>query len=234
MEPILVYGFPAGSSMGLIAALEWLGSPYRLARVDMLGEMREPAYRRINPRVETPVLICDDGRTLTETLAIAHWLAARDAAHRVSFAPLTPEADRMNQLMGFINTGFTGAFGPLWVATEAPPSDPVALATLVELGRTGVVKRHDQLEQIIGDTPYLMGDHPTLADGLLVGVARWLEVLDVADRDRWPRLSALRARLEADPAVVFATQIEAGEPASGTGACLGHVPLAKVIDRFGT
>ena len=41
MEPILVYGFPAGSSMGLVAALEWLGKPYRLCRVDMLGEMRE-------------------------------------------------------------------------------------------------------------------------------------------------------------------------------------------------
>ena len=27
MEPILLYGFPAGSSMGLVAALEWLGHP---------------------------------------------------------------------------------------------------------------------------------------------------------------------------------------------------------------
>lgn len=25
MEPILLYGVPAGSSMGLIAAMEWLG-----------------------------------------------------------------------------------------------------------------------------------------------------------------------------------------------------------------
>lgn len=42
MEPILLYGFPAGSSMGLVAALEWLGQPYKLCRVDMLGEMRTP------------------------------------------------------------------------------------------------------------------------------------------------------------------------------------------------
>ena len=49
MEPILVYGFPLGSSMGLVAALEWLGQPYRLSRVDMLGEMREAdAYARLN------------------------------------------------------------------------------------------------------------------------------------------------------------------------------------------
>ena len=87
MEPILVYGFPAGSSMGLVAALEWLGKPYRLCRVDMLGEMREPSYARINARHETPVLITDAGAPLSETMAIAAWLEARDDERRISFAP---------------------------------------------------------------------------------------------------------------------------------------------------
>ena len=100
MEPILLYGFPAGSSMGLVAALEWLGKPYSLCRVDMLGEMRDPSYARINARHETPVLITDAGRVLTETMAIAAWLEARDSERRISFAPLSPEADRMHQLIG--------------------------------------------------------------------------------------------------------------------------------------
>ncbi len=124
MEPILVYGYPAGTSMGLVAALEWLGQPYKLSRVDMLGEMREPPYKRINQRVETPVLITDQGRPLTETMAIAAYLEARDTERRISFDPLSPEADRMHQLMGFLNTGFTGAFTPLWVALELPEPDP--------------------------------------------------------------------------------------------------------------
>ena len=62
MEPILVYGFPLGSSMGLVAALEWLGQPYRLSRVDMLADMKTDTYARLNDRQETPVLITDDGR----------------------------------------------------------------------------------------------------------------------------------------------------------------------------
>ena len=74
MEPILLYGFPAGSSMGLVAAFEILGQPYRLCRVDMLNEMKNDAYARINGRQETPVLITEDGRSLTETMAIAAWL----------------------------------------------------------------------------------------------------------------------------------------------------------------
>ncbi|WP_347975520.1 glutathione S-transferase [Bosea vestrisii] len=135
MEPILVYGYPAGTSMGLVAALEWLGQPYKLCRVDMLAEMREPVYTRINPRVETPVLITDQSRPLTETMAIAAYLEARDTEQRISFDPLSPEADRMHQLMGFLNTGFTGAFTPLWVALELPEPDPEFEAALRRFGR---------------------------------------------------------------------------------------------------
>jgi glutathione S-transferase len=161
VEPILVYGFPAGSSMGLVAALEWLGKPYRLCRVDMLGEMRDPSYARINARHETPALITDAGRVLTETMAIAAWLEARDSERRISFAPLSPEADRMHQLMGFVNTGFTGAFSPLWVAMEMAKPNPQLQASLREFGAARVIERHDKLEAMIGDHPFLTGKRPT-------------------------------------------------------------------------
>ena len=65
-EPILAAGFPLGSSAGLVTAFEWLGQPYRITRVDMLGEMRADAYKRLNGRVETPVLITEKGRVVTE------------------------------------------------------------------------------------------------------------------------------------------------------------------------
>ncbi len=233
MEPILVYGFPLGSSMGLVASLEWLGKPYRLCRVDMLGEMREPSYARLNARHETPALITDDGRVLTETMAIAAWLEARDTERRISFDPHSPQADRMHQLMAFLNTGFTGAFSPLWVALEMSPPDPQFQETLRRYGRQAVIDRHDRLEAMLVDTPFLVGDRPTLADGVLIGVSRWLEFHEVADVERWPKLAAVRARIEADPAIAYAVAVENGERPAGSGACVGHVPLAEVIARFG-
>lgn len=234
MEPILLYGFPEGSSMGLVAALEWLGQPYRLCRVDMLGEMRDASYARINPRHETPALVTDDARVLTETMAIAGWIEARDVGRRVSFDPRSSEADRMRQLLAFVNTGFTAAFGPLWAALELSPPDPDLQAALRRFGRTAVIARHDKLEQMIGDSPYLIGDRPTLADGVLVGVARWLDFHEVAEAARWPRLAAWRKRVEADPAVQFALAIERGERPAGSGALRGHVDLADVIEQFGS
>ena len=234
MEPILIYGFPLGSSMGLVAALEWLGQPYRLTRVDMLGEMRESSYALLNARHETPVLITDNGKVLTETMAIGAWLETRDTQRRVSFDPHSAQADRMHQLMAFVNTGFTGAFTPLWVALEMSPPDPQLQATLRAFGRQLVLRRHDQLEMMIDDdTPFLTGDRPTLADAVLIGVARWLEFHNVAEPSRWPRLAALRRRIEADAAVVFAQAIEDGQVPATSSAFRGHVPLQTVIAEFG-
>lgn len=233
MEPILLYGFPAGTSMGLIAALEWLGQPYRLCRVDMLGEMRKPAYARLNPRHETPVLITEDGRALSETMAIASHLEARDTERRISFDPRSPQADRMHQLMGFLNTGFTAAFAPLWAALELAAPDPDYQAALRRFGRRAVLKRHDQLEAMLSDTPWLVGERPTLADALLAGVGRWLEFHEVDDIARWPRLKALRRRIEDDPAVAYAAAMENGDTSRESKNCLGQLTLADVIERYG-
>jgi glutathione S-transferase len=233
MEPILAYGFPLGSSMGLVAALEWLGQPYSLSRVDMLADMKTDAYGRLNDRRETPVMITNDGRVLTETLAIARWLELRDVERRISFDPGSPPADRMHQLMGFLNTGYTGAFSALWAALEAEGADAAYRETLRDYGRKAVARRHAQLEAMIGDTTFLAGDRPTLADAILIGVARWAEFHEAVDVAAYPRLAALRRRIEADPAVRFALAIENGETPQGSGAMQGQVPLEQVVERFG-
>jgi len=231
MEPTLLYGFPLGSSMGLVASLEWLGQPYRLSRVDMLSEMKTPEYLRLNPRGETPAFITGDGRVLTETMAIAHWIEARDRERRVSFDARTPEADRMHQLMAFINTGFTGAFTPYWVALEMAEPDPDYQATLRQFGHGMVNDRHARLEEMIGDTPYLLGDRPTLADGVFIGVARWGEFHQAIEPGAYPRIEALIERLMADPAVAFAQAREFGETPPGSGALLGEIPLAQILRK---
>src|ERR1044072_8148749 len=105
MEPTLVYGHPLASSTGLLAALEWLGQPYRAARADLTAE-------------------------------------ARARERRISFAPGSREADRMHQLMAFLNTGFTGAFGALWAALEAEGADPAEREAWRRLGRRQAGARH--------------------------------------------------------------------------------------------
>jgi glutathione S-transferase len=107
------------------------------------------------------------------------------------------------------------------------------LATLRDFGRKAVTERHDRLEAMISGTGFLVGDRLTLADTTLIGVARWAEFHEAVDGAAYPKLAALRGRIEADPAVRYAQAVEDGENPAGSGACLGHVPLAEVIERFG-
>lgn len=228
MEPTLLYGHPLGSSMGLVAALEWLGQPYRLSRVLMPDDMLKPGYARLNGRQETPVLVTGEGRVLSETMAIALWLEARDVERRVSFAPGGADSDRLHQVMAFLNTGFTAAFSALWVALEMAAPDAAYQVALRRFGRAQVANRHRKLETMMGDTPYLAGERPTLADAIFVGVARWADFHQAIDPAEYPRIAALRRRLESDPAVAFATAIEKGETPQGVGAFRGHVDLSEV------
>ena len=87
-------------------------------------------------------------------------------------------------------------------------------------------------------------DKPVAKDDLdtLLEIAQWTgsarniqpwHFIVVENKESLAKLAALRARLEADPAVLYATALESGESAVGSGACLGHVPLAEVIERYG-
>jgi glutathione S-transferase len=107
--------------------------------------MRETSYARINPRHETPAFITSEDDVLTETMAIAAWIEARDAERRISFDPLSRNSDRMHQLMAFVNTGFTGAFSPLWAAMEIEPPNPPMQSVLRDWGRDAVIERHGKL-----------------------------------------------------------------------------------------
>ena len=230
MLPILLTGFPEGSSLGLVVAFEWLGQPYRLARVDMLGEdMRSESYGRVNGRRETPALIREDGSVLTETLAIAHWLAQRDRERRISFDPDSAESDRMWQFAAFLNTGFTAAFTPYWAAMEAPDLSEGTRLALQAFGRGLVNARHEKLEAMLPDSPYLGGQRPSLADAIFVGVARWAAYHAAIEPGRYPRIEALRARLEAEPAVRFAAAIEQGRTVAGDGAMTELMALSAAL-----
>jgi glutathione S-transferase len=173
----------------------------------------------------------DGNRVVTETMAIAAWLETRDTARRISFAPGSPESDRLHQVQAFLNTGFTGAFSPYWVAFELPEPDPAYQAALRRLGRDLVNDRHRKLEAMLGDTRYLIGDRPTIADAVFIGVARWADFHEAIDPAKFPRIEGLKSRLNQDPAVRFAAAIEAGEIPTGSGALKGHVPLTEVLAR---
>lgn len=229
----LLYGVPSGCSFGSIVALEWLGLPYRLTRIAMPQEVISDDYRRLNPVAETPTLITAGGETISESMAILNHLGAHGVGTGLAFAQGTPDFDRLNQMLAFLNTTFFNAFSALWHALEHG-SEGAEQRVLTDYGRGKVERAHAVLERLLGDRPWLLGEQRTLADAYFIGIARWTRYHDVADRRDYPNLQRLFEKLETDPAVIFAHAIEAERPAVSAGGFLGHVSLQDVLEPFRT
>ncbi|MFZ5671380.1 MAG: glutathione S-transferase family protein [Pseudomonadota bacterium] len=232
MTPILFYGIPSGCSFGSIVALEWLGQPYRLSRIQMPEVVQSEVFRRINPVGETPSLKTEDGRIISESMAILNHLGARGIDKGLGFKQGTAEFDRHNQRLAFLNTSFFNAFSPLWYALEHDTMKPDEKQALRNYGAATVAKAHRELEKMLDKNTWLAGDRRTLADAYFIGIARWTKYHDVIDRKDYPAVQALFERLENDPAVKFAHAIERGEDVKGAGGFAGHVSLEQALNKI--
>lgn len=228
MTPILFYGVPEGCSFGSIVAFEWSGLPYRLCRIPMPDVVSSPAYRPVNAVGETPTLRTDDGRLVSESLAVLLHLGHRVTERGLAFAPGTPDYDRLNRMLAFLNTSFFNAFAPLWHALEHGAQGEED-RVLKAYGRASVEKAHANLERLLDGQPWLLGTQRTLADAYFAGIARWADFHQAVDRRRFPGLARLHDRLQDDPAVQFAHDVEEERPARSTGRFEGHVTLEEAL-----
>lgn len=236
MEPVLFYGNHAASSFGSIVALEWLGEPYRLVRLDLPFDAHSAIFTRVNPIQKVPTMLLADGSALSESAAILQHLAGRDPLRRLAFAPGSREQDHLNQVIAFLHSDFAGAFGPAFKAYDlrlTGERDGVAEEQLWALGRAGIVKAHADLERMLAENEWLAGSKRTIADAYFAGVGRWAPFfaeigMPMLDPDDYPKLKRLHERLKRDPAVIFAQATEDGEQATSTAVFLGHLPLDQV------
>ena len=234
MEPVLFYGVPHGCSFGSVVALEWLGQPYRLCRIDMLSGTKGHSFVSVSPLGETPALMLEDGRTLTESFAIMHTIAARKLEIKLGFAQGTPDFDWLNSVLAYLHTTFHSAFSPAWTAYKLAEDDPNR-QVLRSLARDKAARSYAHLQDMLAGREWLAGgDAKTVADAYFIGIARWGEDLGLFDLSQeYPRLHQHIQKLEADPGVIFAHAIEDENPAATSGGgFLGHVALGELSRRL--
>lgn len=229
MEPVLFYGVPHGCSFGSIVALEWSNLPYRLARIDMLS--KPAGYDRLYSSTKTPALLMEDGEVLGESLAILQHIAARDLGRGIGFTQRGRDFDRLNEALAFLHTEVHGAFGLVWSTFKIAGDDRLK-DMLRSRGRNAVAHVLGNLDARLSNRDWLVGDHKTVADAYLAGIARWAENLElfVLARD-YPHLNRFMEKLGQDPAVIFAHAVEEEEPAVTSGRFLGHVAIEDLARR---
>jgi glutathione S-transferase len=160
-------------------------------------------YNAINPKGYVPTLVLDDGRVLTENVAVLSYVASLDPTHRLAPRPGDFGCYRLLEWLGFVNGELHKNMSPLFRADSSEEAKVAARAILT--------RRLAYVEESLGDKPYLMGEQFTVADAYLYVVLSWKARTGV-DLSNLPRLSAYFERCQARPAVQQARQAEGLPP----------------------
>ena len=197
-----------GCSFGSIVALEWLAA-YRLCRIEMPLETGERTYVRLNPARQTPTLLLEDGRALSESLAILQHLAARDLCRKLGYPQGSAEFDELNFALALLHTECHSAWGPVLSGGRRRNHDgkgagargePMAGSTSCSATASGWPAKGRAW-------PTPTSRVPLVGDGL--------GYFDL--QHDFPRLHRHLEKLEQDPAVRFAHAIEDRLPAQSCG-----------------
>lgn len=177
-------------ALGVMFTAEAIGLAYDKAVVNLAkGEQRSPEYAAINPKGKVPALD-DDGFTLSESAAIMRYLAKRENS------PLYPEAAqaqaKVDEWMDYIGHHIRTPYGRIqFHRLVAPMLGQEPDPKIIDLALKDLSQNLPFIETQLSETPYLCGDHLTLADIALIAAIDSTEALKI-DLSPYPALSKWR------------------------------------------
>ncbi|KAB8189701.1 glutathione transferase GstA [Lysobacter maris] len=192
-----LYYAPYSCSLSPLIVANEAGIALELERVDIrqaphrVGEGE--AFAAINPKDYVPALRLDDGRLLTEGLAIVLYLADRAPASGLAPASDSAQRYRLLEWLAFIASELHKSYSP-WLF------HPELGETAQQAVRAKLAARLALVEQALADGPYLLGERFGVADAYAFTVIGWSKLTGV-DLSGFPRLRDYLERIAARPSV---------------------------------
>lgn len=184
---------PGACAMSCHIAFEEAGLKFE----PMISKWEELA--KLNPQGQVPVLQLDDGKVLTQNIAILTFVGDSAPSSGLLPKPGTIERAQVYQWLSFVASELHNAFGPLF-------SDDTPEAQRKEAEE----EIHSLLKianQHMAGRQYLVGDHFTVADSYFFVVYGWTRMMEIPT-DSYPNLNSHAARVAERPAVQRAMKRE--------------------------
>jgi glutathione S-transferase len=195
-----LYGRTGTGSMAIEALLEEIGAAYKLIPIKRDAQGRPPAdYLTINPLGQVPSLILPDGSLMTESAAMAIYLADKHSAAGLSpplGSPLRPAFLRW--MIYFATTVYASDLRVYYASRYT--ADPGAAAAVKAAAVEAMAREWEIYAHALGARSYTLGEIFSAVDIYAAMLATWN--LDVAGFFRThPNVKALYDRVVARPAV---------------------------------
>ncbi|MFV3129983.1 glutathione S-transferase family protein [Niveispirillum sp. KHB5.9] len=203
----ILYGNPGMANLAPHMALEAIGAPYRMVRIDpRAGEHQTPDYLRLNPTGRVPTLV-DGDQPIFETVAILLHLADRHPD-----AGLLPPIGTMERGLAYQwLIHLTNSVQAAYVAYYYPErqvADPAHADSAKQAAEARLNDLFDVIEKALEGREWLSGDKPGVVDFMLLLMVRWGRNFAGRPPRTLPNLGAHAARTAALPAVARAFEQE--------------------------
>ncbi len=186
---LTLYYSPGACSFGVHIMLLEKNLPFTLKKVSLLTHATEDGVdlATINPKNYVPILVLDDGKILTEVVAILSYV------ENENYKDL--------EILCFISSELHKAFGAFF-----NKNTPEEYKVIV---RARLKSRLDYVENILSKNNYLMGDTFCAADAYLFTILRWLKFVDSGlSIESWSAINDYYNLLSQRPTIKAALEVE--------------------------
>ena len=187
---IVLYYHPFSRAANVIWMLEELETPYELRHIDIMkGEQKSPALLALNPMGKLPVLT-DGDVVVTESAAIALYLADRHA-----YGKLAPRVDDPRR-GPYLRWSF---FAPSVIEPGAMAKQQGWQFKETQAGWGAHQPMIAAMESALAGGNFILGDQFSMADCIFGGTLRFMLMTKMLDAT--PTFTAYSNRLAARPAL---------------------------------
>ncbi len=196
-----LYYSPGACSLASHIALYETGLPFEVDKIIKTTKMTVGGenFMQLNPKGYVPTIKLDDGSILTEGAAILQYIADQQPASGLAPKAGTMERYRLQEWLTFISSEIHKSFSPMF--------NKEATEEMKNYARNNLTRRLIHAETQLANTPYLMGDHFTVADAYFFVVMNWSNAVGF-DLAPYPHIKEYMARVAARPAVQAAMRAE--------------------------
>ncbi|XP_050029229.3 glutathione S-transferase 1-1-like [Dermacentor andersoni] len=184
--PVVLYNLVGSPPCGFIRCLaKHIGVELNLNNLDFTkGEHRTEQFLKVNPFHKVPA-IDDDGFIVYESNAIAYYLLRKYSPESELYPACIETRTRIDQVLAAASSNIhpqLGAFfRPRYFQSTKPSAEEV------KAFEENVVKN---LENLIGDSKFAVGDKLTAADLCLIGHVTVCLEFPCVDKAKYPKLTA--------------------------------------------
>lgn len=196
-----LYYTPGVCSLAVHIVLNEAGYSYELEKVDLKTKKTEKGhdYEKINEKSAVPLLVLDNGDTLTEGVAINQYLADQKPAANLAPKNGTYERAKLQEWLNYISTEMHKSHFPLFHPECGQAATTIYLDKLK--------KSYDYVSSKLENRDFIMGDHFTIADAYLYTIINWHNFINL-DLSPWPILVAYQERIKNRPKVLEVLKAE--------------------------